>query len=414
MKPLVCEMCGSQNLVKDNGVFVCQYCGCKYSVAEAKKMMIEGVVTIDETSKVDNWLQLANSAFNNSNWDEAYRYCCKVLEVNPNNWIATYKKGLSIGWESSLANIRYNEVIGGINDATSQLLNNTDYTDEYKADGIIAMMGHFNIWINALIEANVNHTVEFADTLPSTCNTYYERLILIAKLLEFEVNMVNEFAIMNVSDLDTAKKIVTTSHSLKECVIKNFTDPLIFNPPNIRSTFSRAYDSTSAKKAFDSLLNTRTVDFYFWLANREESDKKKRIKKFLDENPDFYDSLHTKESELRKSNSEIKKALESLNSAQKEFVPVKLEFSKIEQELDANNTQISKLRKKIFRKNEALAEADRLESINNDLTHRLDSMLDEYNSFEDKISTARAILRSKKENANQLQHEIEDMKKCIS
>lgn len=37
MKQLVCEMCGSKDLVKDGGVFVCQSCGCKYSVEEAKK-----------------------------------------------------------------------------------------------------------------------------------------------------------------------------------------------------------------------------------------------------------------------------------------------------------------------------------------------------------------------------------------
>ena len=42
MKQLKCEMCGSTNLMKEDGVFVCQSCGCKYSVEEAKKMMVEG------------------------------------------------------------------------------------------------------------------------------------------------------------------------------------------------------------------------------------------------------------------------------------------------------------------------------------------------------------------------------------
>lgn len=36
MKKIVCEMCGGE-LIKDNGVFVCQSCGCKYSLEEAKK-----------------------------------------------------------------------------------------------------------------------------------------------------------------------------------------------------------------------------------------------------------------------------------------------------------------------------------------------------------------------------------------
>ena len=39
MKALTCEMCGSTNLVKEGGVFVCQSCGTKYSVEEAKKIV---------------------------------------------------------------------------------------------------------------------------------------------------------------------------------------------------------------------------------------------------------------------------------------------------------------------------------------------------------------------------------------
>ena len=38
MKKLTCEMCGSNNLIKQDGLFGCQNCGTKYSVEEAKKM----------------------------------------------------------------------------------------------------------------------------------------------------------------------------------------------------------------------------------------------------------------------------------------------------------------------------------------------------------------------------------------
>ena len=36
---MVCEICGSQSIRKDNGVFVCQECGTEYSVEEAKKLL---------------------------------------------------------------------------------------------------------------------------------------------------------------------------------------------------------------------------------------------------------------------------------------------------------------------------------------------------------------------------------------
>lgn len=51
MKALTCEMCGSTNLIKEDGVFVCQSCGTKYSVEEARKMMGEGVVDVKWSSQ---------------------------------------------------------------------------------------------------------------------------------------------------------------------------------------------------------------------------------------------------------------------------------------------------------------------------------------------------------------------------
>ena len=41
MKALVCEMCNSNDIVKQDGYYVCQTCGTKYSVEEARKLMIE-------------------------------------------------------------------------------------------------------------------------------------------------------------------------------------------------------------------------------------------------------------------------------------------------------------------------------------------------------------------------------------
>jgi len=50
MKQMVCEMCGGKDLIKQDGVFVCQNCQAKYSVEEAKKMMVE----VDTPTKLEN------------------------------------------------------------------------------------------------------------------------------------------------------------------------------------------------------------------------------------------------------------------------------------------------------------------------------------------------------------------------
>ena len=101
MKELTCEMCGSTNVVKQDGVFVCQACGTKYSVEEAKKIMegkieVTGTVSIDNSSKLDSYKELLKKFFYDKNFKEASDYANKILEIDSKDWEATLYKGLSL------------------------------------------------------------------------------------------------------------------------------------------------------------------------------------------------------------------------------------------------------------------------------------------------------------------------------
>lgn len=96
MKALTCEMCGSTNLIKEGGVFVCQSCGTKYSVEEAKKMMVEGTVDVKGTVKVDstdelkNLYEIARRAKDSNNSENAAKYYDMILVKDPSSWEANY------------------------------------------------------------------------------------------------------------------------------------------------------------------------------------------------------------------------------------------------------------------------------------------------------------------------------------
>ena len=60
MQAMVCELCGSNDIVKQDGLYVCQHCGTKYSVEDAKKLI--GSVKIDRTDETENLLMLARRA----------------------------------------------------------------------------------------------------------------------------------------------------------------------------------------------------------------------------------------------------------------------------------------------------------------------------------------------------------------
>ena len=94
MKRLTCEMCGSTNVLKEEGVFVCQACGTRYSVEEAKKMMIEGTVEVHGTVKVDKNAEIPNfikrifGFFKVEGFGEAEEYCKKILDIDADNEFA--------------------------------------------------------------------------------------------------------------------------------------------------------------------------------------------------------------------------------------------------------------------------------------------------------------------------------------
>lgn len=123
MKQLTCEMCGSTDLIKQDGVFVCQTCGCKYSIEEAKKMMVEGTVEVvgtvkvDNTAAIENYLDMARNALDASNYSEADNYCNRIIEMDIANWEAWFIKGKAVGWQSTLGNIRITETINAFSKA---------------------------------------------------------------------------------------------------------------------------------------------------------------------------------------------------------------------------------------------------------------------------------------------------------
>ena len=88
MMRLTCEMCGSTDLIKQDGVFVCQSCGCKYSVEEAKKMMIQGTVevkgdvSINTENITSNYLKLAQNALEVGEKEAAFQYASKIIEID--------------------------------------------------------------------------------------------------------------------------------------------------------------------------------------------------------------------------------------------------------------------------------------------------------------------------------------------
>lgn len=88
MKKFVCQTCGSSKLVKQDGLYICEYCRTKYTVEEANKLYVE--VTISHDEEVKELYVAANRKLETRNWDEAYDIFRQILSLCPNDWEAIF------------------------------------------------------------------------------------------------------------------------------------------------------------------------------------------------------------------------------------------------------------------------------------------------------------------------------------
>lgn len=115
MAKLTCEMCNGTEFAKQDGFFVCQGCGLKYSMEEAKKMMGgEAIVPAGAPrsggTQVDNLLQLAQNSYASKNYAQAENFCNEILALDASHYAAWKLKGEAINYQITVSNDRIDEV----------------------------------------------------------------------------------------------------------------------------------------------------------------------------------------------------------------------------------------------------------------------------------------------------------------
>lgn len=90
---------------------MCQNCGCRYSPEEAKKLYIEGTVSvegkvkIDSSDTVDKLMKSAKISYDSRYFDQALSFYDRVLELDPHNDEAVFYKGLCVLRSTNLFDI---------------------------------------------------------------------------------------------------------------------------------------------------------------------------------------------------------------------------------------------------------------------------------------------------------------------
>ncbi len=123
MAALVCDLCGGKLMMGAGGIATCDSCGMEHSADRMKEKVqeIKGTVRVDNTHMIDNYLEMAQTAQDSGNNEEAEAYCNKIIEIESTNYRAWMLKGEAAAWQSTLQNSRVDEgvnaFIKGINNA---------------------------------------------------------------------------------------------------------------------------------------------------------------------------------------------------------------------------------------------------------------------------------------------------------
>ena len=434
MATLTCDICGGLLSMDPSGDFaVCESCGMRHTKerVRAKAQEITGTVKIDDTDAVkeqlSNWEKMANAAFNNRNYSEAYTYYCKILEKDVGNWFATYRKGMCMGWKANLNNMRANEVVGGVIDAQKLLYADEKQTDSSKADASVIMAKEVYSWIFALSNLVEEHRREYGEKLMSAAQEYYIQEQIIASLLSININMITEVTYRNYEKKEEIEDLVDNICLLGDlvCIYLRHTftiktgsqwNSFWLKYDDVYETVTPDYEARDADDNLTSAISEFRNNLYTWKSNYEQEvedqlriEAEKRISQYwaahvaekkqydtriieidaeIGEFKEKIDQYDSKISEIRKDFPEqlpderklieLKQNLSELtNQKTKLGIFAGKQKKQLQEQIDSLQRQIPEMEKSIMHQKE---------TIQNDVFARIDAVENERRPYCERLS----------------------------
>ena len=191
MKAIVCELCGSNDIVKQGDYFVCQHCGTKYTMEEAKKLI--GTVKIDKSDETKKLLLLARRAKEENNSENAAKYYDMVLRDDPENWEASFNQVYFQAMKCTISEIPTAALNLANNVSTSARLI-CDHIGNEDQDAILTeMFIQICDITKILVSAATNHYTQFSQVDGAKQELNNRVTSIFCVLLKFEEELVGLF-----------------------------------------------------------------------------------------------------------------------------------------------------------------------------------------------------------------------------
>ncbi len=177
MSAMVCELCGSNDIVKQDGLFVCQQCGAKYTLEEAKKLLgnvkTETTVRIDTTQELANLYQIARRAKADNNAENAAQYYDMIMVKDPTSWEAAFYVVYFKATECKIAQIRSAAIsVNNCEDTVLYLIKN-HVADDEQYDAVNEVLIRSQLIANMLAGGAKSHYDDIDSSIRSKYTQEY-------------------------------------------------------------------------------------------------------------------------------------------------------------------------------------------------------------------------------------------------
>lgn len=176
MKAIVCKMCGSHDLVKQDGVYVCQHCGTKYTAEETAKLTVDfsnvsedhpvPVKVIDNT---ENLVKLGWAALEARNDAEALEYAKRILEADPNDANGWAIKFNALLISQTFDNLHYTEIVAVLEEI--RIIANRADPDSSEDSTLVE---EYLIRLFKNIEETCSNTIRYLDATKQDVENLYQ------------------------------------------------------------------------------------------------------------------------------------------------------------------------------------------------------------------------------------------------
>ena len=211
MAALVCDLCGGKLMMKAGGIAACDSCGMEHGADRIKEKVqeIRGVVKVDSSHMIENYLEMARNAKDSGNNTEAETYCNRIIEIDPSNHHAWMLKGEAAAWQSTLQDSRIgegvNSFIRGINCAPEDEKNNLiDYAKE-----------QIKSLSSAMLSLRANRFAKWPDEEES--NGFLSDITAILNVASFFVNQTGEI-------IPLAELMAPAASQINQAVVKAWAE----------------------------------------------------------------------------------------------------------------------------------------------------------------------------------------------